>query len=197
MAGTSNRVRVFRVALRGDAILTNPRWNKGTAFTMKERKQLGLVGRLPYQVNTLDQQCQRAYDQLVSRDTPLRKNSFLQSLKEQNWVLFYQLLLRHLRELLPIVYTPTEVRLHALSSSWTDSSTVQADAIANYSHFFRRSEGLYLSFSCQESMEEDFLEQIKGHDIDLIVCSDSEAILGIGDQGVGVNIFYSSHRLPS
>ena len=66
--------------------------------------------------------------------------------------------------------------------------TVQADAIANYSHLFRRSEGLYLSFSNQESMEGDFLEQIKGHDIDLVVCSDSEAILGIGDQGVGVNL---------
>ena len=65
---------------------------------------------------------------------------------------------------------------------------VQADAIANYSHLFRRSEGLYLSFSNQESMEEDFLEQIKGRDIDLVVCSDSEAILGIGDQGVGVNL---------
>jgi Malic enzyme, N-terminal domain len=66
---------------------------------------------------------------------------------------------------------------------------VQADAIANYSHLFRRSEGLYLTFSNQESMEEDFLEQIRGRDIDLVVCSDSEAILGIGDQGVGVNLF--------
>ena len=97
-----------RVALRGDAILSNPRWNKGTAFTMKERVEFGLVGRLPHQVNTIDQQCQRAYDQLLSRDTPLRKNSFLQSLKEQNTVLFYQLLLRHVKELMPIVYTPTE-----------------------------------------------------------------------------------------
>lgn len=109
MANTSNRI--FRVALRGDAILTNPHWNKGTAFTINERKQFGLIGRLPYQVNTLDQQCQRAYDQLESRDTALRKNSFLQSLKEQNSVLFYQLLRRHLRELMPIIYTPTEVRV--------------------------------------------------------------------------------------
>lgn len=99
---------IFRVALRGDSILTNPRWNKGSAFTTKERVQFGLVGRLPHQVNTLDQQCRRAYDQLLSRDTPLRKNSFLQSLKEQNTVLFYQLLRRHLKELIPIVYTPTE-----------------------------------------------------------------------------------------
>ncbi|KAH9082251.1 hypothetical protein EDB83DRAFT_2337249 [Lactarius deliciosus] len=157
-----------RVALRGNAILNDPHWNKGTAFTEEERKQFGLIGRLPYRVNTLDEQCQRAYDQLLSRDTPIRKNSFLQSLKEQNSVLFYQLLLRHLRELMPIIYTPTE-----------------ADAIANYSHLFRRSEGLYLTFDNQNSMEEDFLEQTRGRDIDLIVCSDAEAILGIGDQGVG------------
>ena len=106
----SNTGRISRVALRGDAILTNPHWNKGTAFTVDERKQFGLIGRLPYQVNTLDEQCQRAYDQLLSRDSALRKNSFLQSLKDQNTILFYQLLRRHLRELLPIIYTPTEVR---------------------------------------------------------------------------------------
>jgi hypothetical protein len=118
MTSTSARNnRVFRVALRGDAILTNPHWNKGTAFTMKERKQFGLVGRLPHQVNSLDQQCQRAYDQLSSRDGPLRKNSFLQSLKEQNLVLFYQLLRRHLKELMPIIYTPTEVRRRCSSGA--------------------------------------------------------------------------------
>jgi malate dehydrogenase (oxaloacetate-decarboxylating) len=181
--------QIVHVALRGDAILTNPRWNKGTAFTMNERMQFGLVGRLPYQVNTLDQQCQRAYDQLSSRETPLRKNSFLQSLKDQNSVLFYQLLLRHLKELMPIVYTPTEARGRYIQYFLASLlMTVQADAIANYSHLFRRSEGLYLSFSNQESIEEDFLEQIRGRDIDLVVCSDSEAILGIGDQGVGVNL---------
>jgi malate dehydrogenase (oxaloacetate-decarboxylating) len=114
MTGTGRNV--FRIALRGDAILATPRWNKGTAFTMNERMQFGLVGRLPYQVNTLDQQCQRAYDQLSSRETPLRKNSFLQSLKEQNSVLFYQLLRRHLKELMPIVYTPTEARVVVTSS---------------------------------------------------------------------------------
>ncbi|KAI9454914.1 hypothetical protein BJY52DRAFT_1282703 [Lactarius psammicola] len=165
---SSDMANTVRVALRGNAILNDPHWNKGTAFTEEERKQFGLIGRLPYQINTLDEQCQRAYDQLLSRDTPIRKNSFLQSLKEQNTVLFYQLLLRHLRELMPIIYTPTE-----------------ADAIANYSHLFRRSEGLYLTFHNQHSMEEDFLEQTRGRDIDLIVCSDAEAILGIGDQGVG------------
>lgn len=106
MPATSDTV--FRVALHGDAILTKPRWNKGTGFTLAERKQFGLVGRLPIRVNTLDEQCDRAYDQLNSRDSDLRKNSFLQSLKDQNWVLYYALLARHLRELIPIIYTPTE-----------------------------------------------------------------------------------------
>ncbi|KAH9829497.1 uncharacterized protein C8Q71DRAFT_407146 [Rhodofomes roseus] len=158
----------FCVALRGERILTSPRWNKGTAFTTAERNAFGLTGHLPYRVNTLDEQCQRAYDQLQSHETPLRKNTFLQSLRDQNWVLYYALISRHLQELTPIIYTPTE-----------------AEAISKYSHLFRRSEGLYLTLPHQESMEEDFLEQAQGRDVDLVVCSDAEMILGIGDQGVG------------
>ncbi|KAI8980576.1 hypothetical protein BD414DRAFT_492622 [Trametes punicea] len=157
-----------RVALRGEAILTSPRWNKGTAFSIEERKDFGLTGRLPFRVNTLDEQCDRAYDQLEARREPLRKNTFLQSMKDQNWVLYYAIVSRHLKELIPIIYTPTE-----------------AEAISNYSHLFRRSEGLYLTYPSQDDMEEDFLEQTKGRQIDLIVCSDAEQILGIGDQGVG------------
>ncbi|KAJ3993652.1 hypothetical protein F5050DRAFT_1844747, partial [Lentinula boryana] len=162
---------ILRVALRGEAILTQPRFNKGTAFTAAERKAFGLTGKLPYRINSLDEQCRRAYDQLQSQTTDIGKNSFLQSMKDQNWVLFYSLLTRHLRELIPIIYTPTE-----------------ADAIANYSHLFRRSEGLYLTFPNRDSMEEDFLEATKGKSVDLFVSSDAEAILGIGDQGVGVSL---------
>ena len=68
-----------------------------------------LVDRLPYRVNTLEEQCERAYAQLSSRDHPLRKNTFLQSMKDQNWVLYYALLKKHLKETVPIVYTPTQV----------------------------------------------------------------------------------------
>ncbi|KAH9923201.1 uncharacterized protein BXZ73DRAFT_51094 [Epithele typhae] len=166
MATATNRV--LRVALRGEAILTHPRFNKGTAFTASERRAFGLTGLLPYRINTLEEQCRRAYDQLNTRAEPLRKNTFLQSLKDQNWVLYYGLLSRHLKELIPIIYTPT-----------------QGDAIANYSELFRRSEGLYLSFPEFDKMEEDFLAATKGRDIQLVVVTDSEAILGIGDQGVG------------
>lgn len=110
MAATTPK---FRVALRGNALLTSPRFNKGTAFTAAERAAFGLTGHLPHKVNTLDQQCERAWQQLQSRDTPIMKNNFLQSLKGQNWVLYYTLISRHLRELIPIIYTPTEVRLSA------------------------------------------------------------------------------------
>ncbi|KAG7100106.1 hypothetical protein E1B28_001886 [Marasmius oreades] len=136
---------VFRVALRGETLLTSPRWNKGTAFTNKERKELGLTGRLPHRVNTLDEQCQRAYDQLQMHENAIRKNTFLQSMKDQNWVLYYSLISRHLRELVPIIYTPTE-----------------AEAISNYSHLFRRSEGLYLTISDQDTLEKTFWNRQKG-----------------------------------
>ena len=99
----------FKVALRGDALLTSPRWSKGTAFTHKERARFGLTGRLPYEVNTLEQQCSRAYNQLKDHESDLRKNAFLMSLKAQNWVLYYSLISKHLKELMPIIYTPTEV----------------------------------------------------------------------------------------
>ena len=122
-------VPVLRVALRGNALLTSPRLNKGTlamltplqpyqtpstgtAFTQGERRAFGLTGRLPHQVNSIDEQCERAWDQLDNCTTDLAKNTFLQSLRDQNWVLYYALITRHLRELIPIIYTPTEVRPH-------------------------------------------------------------------------------------
>jgi malate dehydrogenase (oxaloacetate-decarboxylating) len=118
--------KALRVALRGDLLLHNARLNKGSAFTDAERRAFKLVGRLPAQVNDLNEQCKRAYDQLENHETPLAKNAFLQSLRDQvcaqatgleemlmelqNWVLYYSLIGRHLTELMPIIYTPTEVR---------------------------------------------------------------------------------------
>jgi malate dehydrogenase (oxaloacetate-decarboxylating) len=75
--------QAIRVALRGDALLHSPRWNKGSAFTAAERRAFNLVGRLPAQVNNLDEQCKRAYDQLESHASPISKNAFLQSLRDQ------------------------------------------------------------------------------------------------------------------
>ncbi|WVR07664.1 hypothetical protein IAU60_004706 [Kwoniella sp. DSM 27419] len=165
---TNSTGHKIKVGLKGAAILNSPRFNKGSAFTREERDQLGLRGRLPYAVDTLDDQLQRAYQQYQARDSDIHKNSFLQSMKAQNWTLFYALLSKHLVEMFPVVYTPTE-----------------AEAISDYSHLFRRSEGLYLSPPEMDKMEADFLDACEGRDLDLIVVSDAEAILGIGDQGSG------------
>ena len=108
-----------RVALRGQFLLASPRFNKGTAFTRSERDSFGLEGRLPYRVNSLDEQCARAWEQVQERTTDIAKNAFLQSLKEQNWVLYYTLLSRHLRALVPIIYTPTEVKTIIILKSIT------------------------------------------------------------------------------
>ena len=110
MSSESNKSPpVVKLRLRGQALLDSARWNKGSAFTASERQHFGLTGRLPYAVNTLDQQCARASDQLASQDNDIQKNAFLQSLQEQNIVLYYALLTRKLKELMPIIYTPTEV----------------------------------------------------------------------------------------
>ena len=84
-----------RLRIRGEALLDTPRFNKGTGFTEQERKAFGLTGRLPYSVNSLDEQCDRAYDQLKNHESDLRRNAFLQSLRSQNWTLYYALLSRH------------------------------------------------------------------------------------------------------
>ena len=99
----------LKVALRGDALLNSGRFNKGTGFPVKERDAFGLSGRSPYRQNTLEHQVERAYEQLQTRSEPLRKNTFLQSLKDQNWTLYFALIQKHLKELVPIIYTPTQV----------------------------------------------------------------------------------------
>ncbi|KAF8308411.1 hypothetical protein DL93DRAFT_2142422 [Clavulina sp. PMI_390] len=157
-----------KIAVTGEMLLEEPSLNKGTAFSQREREDFDLVGRLPYGVNDLDHQCKRAWEQLQLHEDDLRKNSFLQSLKAQNWVLYYALISRHLTDLIPIIYTPTE-----------------AEAISNYSRLFRRSEGLFLSFPHANRMEQDYLSATKDRDIDLVVVTDAQQILGIGDQGAG------------
>ncbi|MDP4106848.1 MAG: NAD-dependent malic enzyme [Bacillota bacterium] len=164
---------VMITTLKGKEVLSNPFLNKGTAFTNEEREDLGLDGLLPPQVLTLDEQVKRVYEQYSMRTTDLFKNGVLYDLYNRNVVLFYRLLKDHLAEMLPIIYTPTV-----------------GEAIQSYSHSYRRPGGLYLSIDDPEGIEKAFynLGQPK-NGIDLIVVTDSESILGIGDQGVGgINI---------
>jgi malate dehydrogenase (oxaloacetate-decarboxylating) len=149
-------------------VLEDPIRDKGTAFTEAERDALGLTGRLPSAVLTLDQQAQRAYQQMQRQGDDLAKNVYLEQLHDRNEVLYYRVLANHLAELLPIVYDP-----------------VIGDAIENYSHEYRRPRGLYLSINKPDDMDKAFASLGLGpDDVDLIVCSDAEEILGIGDWGV-------------
>ena len=158
-----------RITARGVAILASPTINRGTAFTLEERRELGLTGLLPSGVSTLDGQLRRTYAQFQAQSTDLRKWVYLANLRDRNEVLFYRLLSEHIEEMLPIVYTPT-VGL----------------AIERFSHEFRRPRGVYLSVDHPEEVETALHNTGLGpEDVDLLVATDSEGILGIGDQGVG------------
>ncbi|MFE4921816.1 NAD-dependent malic enzyme [Streptomyces sp. NPDC056661] len=159
----------FETTATGRAVLADPRLNRGTAFTPEERATLGLVGLVPPQSLTQHQQAVRAYAQYRSQPTDLAKNVYLTGLHDRNEVLFYRLVGDHLGEMLPIVYTPTV-----------------GTAIERYSYEFRRPHGIYLSVNAPEEIEEALSGSGLGAgDVDLIVATDGEAILGIGDWGVG------------
>ncbi|WP_214369145.1 NAD-dependent malic enzyme [Pseudonocardia sp. H11422] len=160
---------VARIRARGSAVLAAPTINRGTAFTVEERRTLGLTGLLPTGVTTLEGQLRRVYAQYRAQEGDLRKWVYLANLRDRNEVLFHRLLSEHISEMLPVVYTPT-VGL----------------AIERFSHEFRRPRGVYLSVDHPEDTEAAFLNSGMGSDdVDLIVVTDSEGILGIGDQGVG------------
>ena len=159
----------WHTRLRGRQVFGDPRINKGTGFTPDERDALGLTGLMPYKVFTLEQQTARSYAQYCAQPSPLAKNVFLTALHDRNEVLFYRLLTDHLREMLPIVYTPTI-----------------GEAIERYSHQYRRPRGVYLSVDAPELIESSLAAtNLDPDEVDLIVATDAEAILGIGDWGVG------------
>src|SRR6202046_1958502 len=106
LSGTGPDI-VARVRLRGNAVLAAPILNRGTAFTLAEREQLGLTGLLPDGVSTMEGQLQRVYGQFLAQPDDLARNLYLASLRDRNEVLFYRLLTEHVEEMLPIVYTPT------------------------------------------------------------------------------------------
>jgi malate dehydrogenase (oxaloacetate-decarboxylating) len=157
----------LRIRARGRSVLTNPMLNRGTAFIPEQRQALGLQGLLPSGVSTLEWQLRRVYAQYLRQPDDLAKNVFLANIRDRNEVLFYRLLAEHLEEMLPIVYTPTVGK-----------------AIERYSHEYRRPRGVYLSVNHPEDVEES-LRNYGLDDVDLLVATDSEGILGIGDQGVG------------
>ncbi|GAB47909.1 NAD-dependent malic enzyme [Mobilicoccus pelagius] len=158
-----------RVWARSGDVLKHAIVNRGTAFTQEERRELGLVGLQPSGVVDIDGQMRRVYEQFRSQPDPLAKNLFLSALRDRNETLFYRLLSENLEEMLPIVYTPTI-----------------GEAIERFSHWYMRPSGVFLSIDEPDAIEESYRNYGLGSDdVDLVVVTDAEGILGIGDQGVG------------
>lgn len=154
---------------RGLGVLNSPLLNKGTAFTAEERNDLGLNGLLPPDISTLEVQVKRAYIQYERLPDALSKNVYLTGLHDRNEVLFYRLFSEHLREMIPIV-----------------NDLTVGMAMAQYHHECRRPRGVYLSIDHGDTIEEAFAQIGTGpNSIDLILATDAEQILGIGDWGVG------------
>lgn len=154
---------------RGMAVLTTPLLNKGTAFTAEEREELGLTGLLPPVISTLEAQVKAAYAQYQRLPDALNKNIYLTALHDRNEVLFYRLLAGHLREMIPIV-----------------NDLTVGMAMQQYHHECRRPRGVYLSIDHLDGIEAAFGNlRVGPEDIDLILATDAEQILGLGDWGLG------------
>ena len=158
---------VLEVPFTGQLLLERSLFNKGTAFTPAERRELGLLGLLPPHHETLDEQVTRAYEAYHEKTTDLERHIYLRQLQDSNATLFYRLLLDHLAELMPIIYTPT-VGL----------------ACERYSHIIRRPRGLFIAYPERDDID-TILENASSPQVEVIVVTDGERILGLGDQGAG------------
>lgn len=161
-----NNETYIETSVAGKALLTTPQLNKGTAFTREERKAFGLLGKLPHRVETIDEQVKRAYLQYSDYKSNLQKNIYLSNLNDKNQVLFYKLVSKHLQEMIPVIYTP-----------------IVGTAVKEFSREYRQPRGLYIPHD--ETDLDAILENRSNPDIDLIVVTDGEGVLGIGDQGIG------------
>ena len=159
--------QISEVPFRGTRLLRHPMFTKGSAFNAQERKDFGLEGLLPVAVSSMEQQERRVYDNISRKPDPLEKFIGLAALQDRNEHLFYRLLIDHVEEFLPIVYTPTVGR-----------------ACQEFSHIFRRGRGLWITPAHRGRIYE-VLGNAPFDDVRLIVVTDNERILGLGDQGAG------------
>ena len=156
-----------RSGFKGHRILDHPLLNEGSAFSETDRQQLGLLGLLPYHCSTVDEQLVRVYENYQRKSSDLERYIFLAALQDRNETLFYRLLQKHITEMMPIVYTPTV-----------------GEGCRRYSHVFRRPRGLYISFPYRDQIAA-LLDNAPNLAVDVIVVTDGERILGLGDLGVG------------
>ena len=151
---------------RGVHVLNDPSLNKGTAFTLDERRSLGLDGLLPTAVETLERQLRRTAEEYAKFHTDMERHIYLRQLQDHNDVLFHAFLVSNLTDVMPIVYTPTV-----------------GAACEQFSHIYRRPHGLFVSYRDRQRMSEQF--DSFARNVDVIVVTDGERILGLGDQGIG------------
>ena len=165
--GLTMSTEIIQTALRGKTLLSHPYLNKGSAFPTEERDAFGLHGFLPTHVSTMEEQLIRTYENFCSKESPIEKYINLAAVQDRNEILFYRLVWDHIAEMVPILYTPTV-----------------GEACQRYSHLFRRARGLYLSYPDAGPMTK-ILAEAAPDEIDIIVVTDGERILGLGDLGVG------------
>ena len=158
---------VIKTGLSGQLLLDNPLLNKGSAFPEDERRQFGLLALLPLHCSTMEEQLARTYENYKRKESDLERYVFLTALQDRNETLFYRLLQQHIGEMTPIIYTPTV-----------------GEGCRHYSHVFRRPRGLYISFPHRDEIPA-LLDNAPSVDVDVIVVTDGERILGLGDLGVG------------
>lgn len=161
------RPEARELSLSGQKLLETPLLNKGSAFPEDERRTFHLQGLLPYHVASMEEQLARTYENYCREDTDLERYLYLTSLQDRNEVLFYQMVLNHIREMSSIIYTP-----------------VVGLACQHYSHLYRRPRGLYVSYPYKEEIDL-LLQNVTNDQVSVIVVTDGERILGLGDLGIG------------
>ena len=154
-------------AYSGSALLETPLLNKGSAFSREERAAFNLTGLLPPRFETIEEQVSRAYLQYKSFDTAINKHIYLRAIQDNNETLFYRLVQQHLDEMIPIIYTPTV-----------------GDACEQFSDIYRSARGLFISFEDRYNLD-DVLRNATKAKVKVIVVTDGERVLGLGDQGIG------------
>ena len=158
---------VIKTSLTGQLLLDNPLLNKGSAFPESERREFRLLGLLPPHCSTVEEQLARTYENYRRKESDLERYVFLTALQDRNETLFYRLLQEHISEMMPVIYTPTV-----------------GEGCRQYSHVFRRPRGLYISYPHRADIP-SILDNAPSDEIEVIVVTDGERILGLGDLGVG------------
>ncbi|MDO6692045.1 NAD-dependent malic enzyme [Aliiglaciecola sp. 3_MG-2023] len=163
----SNTSKYLYIPHSGPSLLETPLLNKGSAFTAKERENFNLTGLLPPRYESIEEQVERAYMQYSSFSSPINKHIYLRAIQDNNETLFYRLVQSHIDEMMPIIYTPTV-----------------GDACEQFSDIYRSSRGLFISYS-ERTQIDDILRNATKRKVKVIVVTDGERILGLGDQGIG------------